>query len=128
MKEQAEKEHVRSEEVEEETYRRLAETRRARPVAKRELTPRVKEQPPKSEVPPTKAYILLNIPIKNVKQLGFCNLSPHSSKLSLIPSLNPSPFLSRATSRTAPEASCLEGTVYQSNRRESRGNAEKLEA
>jgi len=70
VKEQVKEEQVESGEAEEETSRRLVETRKARPVSKPELAPRVKEQPPKPQVPLAKPRIIFNIPIKSVKQLG----------------------------------------------------------
>jgi len=70
------KEHVESEKAEEETSRRLAETRSARLVSKPELAPRVKEQPPKQQVPPAKPRITFNIPIKSVKQIGISRPQP----------------------------------------------------
>ena len=73
MKEQAKEEHVESKE---EASRRLVETRRARPVSKPELAPRVKELPPKPQVPPAKPRITFNIPIKSVKQLGISQPQP----------------------------------------------------
>lgn len=70
-------------ESEEEVSERLVEARRTRPVTKRELAPRAKEQTPKPQAPLTKARIAFNIPIKSVKHLGISQPQPPRLKAKL---------------------------------------------